>query len=267
MPEGHTIHRAARDQRSGLVGRRVGVDSPQGRFADGAARLDGLRCEAIDAYGKHLLYRFENEVSLHVHLGLFGRIRLAEPPPGEPQGEVRVRLVSEALVIAINGPTACEVLDPAQVGALVARIGPDPLRADADPERAWTRIRASRAPIGLLLMDQSVLAGIGNIYRTELLWRQRLHPAAPGRTLDRAAFDRLWADAKGLLELGVETGAIVTRDGLKRVPRTFKARVNIFKKPVCPRCGGAVRGFEQAKRRVFACETCAPPPDGVGSAV
>lgn len=133
MPEGHTIHRAARDQRPGLVGRPLAVDSPQGRFAEGAATLDGRVLKAIDAYGKHLFYRFEGELALHVHLGLFGRIRLSEPPPGEPVGEVRVRLASDALVASINGPTACEVLDPAQVDAIVARIGPDPLRLDADP--------------------------------------------------------------------------------------------------------------------------------------
>ena len=260
MPEGHTIHRAARDQRPGLVGGPLAVDSPQGRFAEGAATLDGRVLEAINAYGKHLFYRFDGELALHIHLGLFGRIRLSEPPLGEPVGEVRVRLASDALVAAINGPTACEVLDPAQVEAIVARIGPDPLRLDAEPERAWKRIAVSRAPIGLLLMEQSVMAGVGNIYRTELLWRQRLHPLAPGRTLNRDAFERLWADARHLLEVGVERGLIVTRNEDRAPARTFKGRVNVFKKPRCPRCRSPVHGFELAKRRVFACETCAPPP-------
>lgn len=109
-------------------------------------------------------------------------------------------------------------------------------------------------------MDQSVMAGVGNIYRTELLWRQRLHPLAPGRTLDRAGFDRLWTDARRLLEVGVERGLIVTRGEDRAPARTFKGRVNIFKKPRCPRCRSPVSGFELAKRRVFACETCAAPP-------
>lgn len=260
MPEGHTIHRAARDQRPGLVGEQLVVSSPQGRFAESAAIIDGRRCAAIDAYGKHLLYAFEDAPTLHVHLGLFGRVRLFPPDQGEPSGEVRIRLASRKLTVGINGPTACELLEPPAVAALLARLGPDPLRPDADPERAWRRIARSRAPLGLLLMDQSVIAGIGNIYRTELLWRARLHPLQPGRDLDRDGFDGLWADAEHLLGVGVATGAIVTRDGLKRVPRTFRARVNVFKKPRCPRCGSPVRQLALAGRKVFACEICTPPP-------
>ena len=80
MPEGHTIHRAARDQRPMLAGRTLAVASPQGRFAAGAALLDGSACRAIEAYGKHLLYDFEGERTLHVHLGLFGSFRSAAQP-------------------------------------------------------------------------------------------------------------------------------------------------------------------------------------------
>mgnify|MGYP002779812241 CR=1 FL=1 len=259
MPEGHTIHRAAREQRPGLAGERVRARSPQGRFAQGAAVLDGRRCLGIEAYGKHLLYAFEDEPALHVHLGLFGRIRVLEPG-AEPPGEVRLRLETSRMVVGINGPTACELLEPPAVDALLGRLGPDPLRCDADPERAWARMSRSRAPLGLLLMDQSVIAGAGNIYRTELLWRARLHPLSPGRSLERPLFEALWEDARRLLELGVETGAIVTRDGLKRVPRTFRARVNVFKKTRCPRCASPVQRLELAGRKAFACETCAPPP-------
>lgn len=266
MPEGHTIHRAADQQRPHLAGQMLRVSSPQGRFAEGAVRLDGRRCEAVEAYGKHLLYRFKGEVSLHLHLGLFGRIRTSVPPPPEPRGLVRVRLEAPDVIVDVNGPAVCEVLGPPEVEALLARIGPDVLRPDADPQRAWARIGASRTPIGLLLMDQSVIAGIGNIYRTELLWRALIHPETPGRDLRAEQFAALWADAAKLLRIGVETGAILTRDGLKSVPKTFKARVNIFNKPTCSRCKSQVRAFEQAKRRVFACETCAPPPDALEKA-
>ncbi|MFZ9450154.1 MAG: DNA-formamidopyrimidine glycosylase family protein, partial [Alphaproteobacteria bacterium] len=82
MPEGHTIHRAARDHGAMLAGRRLRVTSPQGRFAEGAARLDGRKCLAIEAFGKHLLYRFAGGEALHVHLGLFGMFRsFAAPAP------------------------------------------------------------------------------------------------------------------------------------------------------------------------------------------
>jgi len=263
MPEGHTIHRAARDQRPMLTGQRLEVVSPQGRFAEGAAQLDGQVCTGIDAYGKHLLYRFADVQALHIHLGLFGKFRTAKLPAPEPRGAVRVRMISGSHVVDINGPNRCEVLDLADVAALIARIGPDVLRADADPERAWTRISRSRTSIGQLLMDQSVLAGIGNIYRSEILWRQRIDPRTPGKAVPREAFDRIWADAVMLLQLGVEKNAIITRDGVKSTRTRYRERVNIFNKPACPACAGPIDRYQLATRRVFACPSCQP---GVTSA-
>lgn len=263
MPEGHTIHRAARDQRPHLAGRRLSVSSPQGRFALGAERLDGLTCLSVEAYGKHLLYGFEGDLALHLHLGLYGRFHLHAGPAPEPRGAVRVRLASLDFTVDCNGPAACEVLDAPERGRLLARIGPDVLRADADPERAWARIHTTHTGIGALLMDQSVLSGIGNIYRTELLWRARLHPLLRGRDLPRAAFDALWADARRLLEIGVETNAIVTVEGgVRAARRPFRDRVEIMRKADCPRCGGSVRELDIAGRRAFVCEHCAPPPAG-----
>ena len=259
MPEGHTIHRAARDQRPMLVGKVLDVSSPQGRFMEGAARLDGRRCTAIDAYGKHLLYRFD-DLSLHIHLGLFGRIRRVKRPAAEPRGAVRVRLMSDSHVVDINGPNSCEVLDPAEALALVDRIGPDVLRPDADRERAWARISRSRTSVGQLVMDQSVMAGIGNIYRSEILWRQRIHPDTPGQRLPREAFDRIWDDAVALLTLGVKTNAIITVDGGKKSKMRYGERVNIFAKEACPACAGTITAYEIAGRRAFACEACQPRP-------
>ncbi len=258
MPEGHTIHREARDQRPLLAGRMLRVSSPQGRFAEGAARLDGRRCETLEAYGKHLLYGFEGGDALHLHFGLYGKVRKGEGSAPEPVGAVRVRLESAEGFVDVNGPNRCEILDPAGVEKLLDRLGPDVLRPDADPERAWARIRASRTAIGLMLMDQSVLAGIGNIYRTEILWRQRLAPALPGRALPRADFERVWADSAHLLAIGVEQRAIVTVEGATRGAGRYGGVFNIFNKPDCPRCGGPVRKFAMAGRRAFACDTCQP---------
>ena len=256
MPEGHTIHRAALDQRKMLVGKVLQISSPQGRFNAGAEELTGQNCMAIEAYGKHLLYYFHLGSALHIHLGLYGRFRTAKTPAKEPRGAVRVRLLSDTHVIDINGPNTCEVLDKAGVNALINRIGPDILRADADVERAWTKINASRVAIGQLLMDQSVVAGIGNIYRSEILWRQKVNPMLPGKRLSRAVFDRLWTDAVKLLQLGVKHNAIITVDGVAKSATRYGERVNIFAKQVCPTCNAEIRKFEMAGRRVFSCETC-----------
>jgi endonuclease VIII len=259
MPEGHTIHRAARDQRPMLVGQVLDVSSPQGRFAEGAVAIDGQRCTGIEAFGKHLIYRFENGFALHIHLGLFGKFRTAKRPAAEPKGEVRVRMISATHVVDINGPNTCEVLDMVELLALTSRIGPDVLRKDADPDKAWARISKSRVSIGQLLMDQSVLAGIGNIYRSEILWRQGVHPQRPGNAVTREEFDRMWADAVHLLEIGVKNNAIITVDSFKKSQSKYGERVNIFNKPHCPACTGDIRAFEIATRRAFVCETCQPP--------
>ncbi|MEO1720557.1 MAG: formamidopyrimidine-DNA glycosylase, partial [Pseudomonadota bacterium] len=158
----------------------------------------------------------------------------------------------------INGPNTCEVLDPDQLNALTSRIGPDVLRADADPDRAFQRIAKSKAPIGKLLMDQSVIAGIGNIYRTELLWRQRIHPDTPGKSFDREMFDSLWTDAVALLEIGVKRNAIITVDDASPGRGRYRERVNIFNKSTCPRCSGSVSRMEITGRRAFVCEDCQP---------
>ena len=260
MPEGHTIHRVARDQNPLLSGQVLAVSSPQGRFAAGAARLDGRQCVTVEAFGKHLLYRFEDDEALHIHLGLFGRIRKHKVPLAEPRGAVRVRMVGATHGVDINGPSTCEVLDAPGIAALTARIGPDVLRADADPDRAFDRISRSRAPIGRLIMDQKVMAGIGNIYRTEILWRQRVHPEIPGRNIDRPTFDRIWSDARALLEIGVRKNAIITVDGAAPSRSRYRERVNIFGKETCPACDGAIRRFEIDSRRAFLCETCQPIP-------
>lgn len=258
MPEGHTLHRAAHDQSPMLAGQQLQVSSPQGRFAAGAALLDGIQCIAVEAYGKHLLYHFANQRALHIHLGLFGRFRAAKLPAREPRGAVRVRMLSSTHVVDINGPNTCEVLELPQLETLLARIGPDLLRSDADVERAWVSIHKSRVAIGQLLMDQSVVAGIGNIYRSEILWRQKVHPKTPGNQITRVVFDRLWNDAVRLLEIGVNNNAIITVDGVRKSRSKYGERVNIVGKSVCPACAADIQTFMLATRRVFVCVNCQP---------
>jgi endonuclease VIII len=132
------------------------------------------------------------------------------------------------------------------------------LRADARPDQAWARITKSRTPIGQLLMDQSIIAGIGNIYRSEILWRQRVNPQMPGSSLDRKTFDRLWEDAVHLLAIGVKHNAIITVDKSKASSSKYGERVNIFNKAECPACSKSITAFEMAGRRAFMCEACQP---------
>ena len=267
MPEGPTIHRLARDHRAWIVGQRLSVCSPQGRFADDATLIDGRKLLAIDAWGKHLFYHFASKRVVHVHLGLYGRFRRSDNPPPEPRGAVRVRMTGKRYTLDLNGPNQCEVIDEAEVEEILARLGPDPLRPHAEPTKGWRRISRSKSPVGQLIMDQSVIAGIGNIYRTELLWLLRVHPLTPGRDFTRSQFNKLWKLSRELFAIAVEHDRIITvplkslAKPLSKKPATrlrTRERFNIFNKPRCPRCGAEVKKFAMSSRRVFVCETCQP---------
>ena len=141
--------------------------------------------EGTEAYGKHLLHHYAGELTLHVHLGLYGKFADGPAEPPEPVGQVRLRLASDRHWLDLRGPTACELLTPPEVAALRARLGPDPLRGDADPERAYARIARSPTPLAALLLDQSVVAGTGLIFVTEALFRAGLPPTIAGPTADQ----------------------------------------------------------------------------------
>ena len=217
MPEGHTLHRLAGALQAAFAGRAPSASSPQGRFARGAALLDGRPVLGAQAWGKHLFVDYADDLALHVHLGLIGsfdvsalRAHPGDAGPRPPVGQVRLRLATDEHLADLRGATLCRVATPEQVDAVIARLGPDPLREGADPQRAWRRIAKSTRTIADLLMDQAVLAGVGNVYRSEVLFRQRVHPHRPGREIRCATWEALWADLRLLMPIGVALGQIVT---------------------------------------------------------
>ena len=205
MPEGHVTHALAGRIGTAFAGRPTTVSSPQGRFDDGAALLDGLALIDASAWGKHLFVEFDRDRWLNVHLGLIGKFsvmrhNLAPDPerPGMPDGQVpvvgqvRLRLLNDTWVADLRAPTVCAVVTPEKVAQIQARLGPDPLRPDADPDLAWRRISRSTKPIAELLMDQGVLAGVGNVYRCEVLFRHRVDPFRPGKEIRPSTWLAIW---------------------------------------------------------------------------
>jgi len=269
MPEGHTIHRAARDHTRALCGQALVVSSPQGRF-DAEALTSGapVRLLRVDAYGKHLLYVFEGERTVHVHLGLFGKFYRRKQPAPAARPSTRMRLASDSVVIDLVGPTACELLTPGAQAELLARLGPDPLRADADPARFVATAARSRVAIGALLLDQSVIAGVGNVYRAEALHMARIHPATPSRALSAAALQALWDLLRALLERGVRDRRIITRDPAEPsagTRRTRGARLHVYRRRECASCAGPVKRTQLRARAIYLCERCQPPPSAIPS--
>jgi endonuclease-8 len=261
VPEGHTLHRLARLHQRKFGGQPVGVSSPQGRFADGAAMVDGRVLRRASAYGKHLFHHYTGGPIVHVHLGLYGAFTDWELP-AEPVGEVRMRMIGAGFGTDLRGPAACEVLDEAQVDAVLARLGPDPLRRDADPVGAWKRITKSRRQIGALLMDQAVIAGVGNVYRNELLFRHRIDPYRPGTAVDESEFDALWTDLVELMRVGYRRGKIhAVRPEHDRGAPSYapgRPRTYVYRRAgeACRVCGTTVLTAVLEGRNVFWCPTC-----------
>ena len=320
MPEGHSVHRITRQFALHFVGERVAVSSPQGRFASGAAELDGHVITDAKAVGKQMFLEFDNGLWLRVHLGMYGawdfagditadatiasangrigqtnqkgtvvgahedslasigaprrtRLRMAESErvqdpiesfPPEPIGQVRVRLLTDRTVADLRGPTACEVQLPEQVAATIAKLGPDPLVDDVQEgeERFVATVRKKATPIGLLLMDQSVVSGIGNVYRAELLFRARQDPHTPGKLVAEDTVRALWRDWVYLLGVGVETGQMMTMDDLdeEAYARALASRddrhwVYHREGEPCRVCGTPIVMEMAAGRKLYFCPT------------
>ena len=240
----------------------MAVCSPQGRFADGAQLVNGRVLLKASAWGKHLFHHYEGGPIVHVHLGLYGTFSDFPLPMAPPVGQVRMRMVGQEFGTDLRGPTACEVLDEERVDAVIARLGPDPLRADAAPERAWERIRRSRRPIGALLMDQAVIAGVGNVYRNELLFRHRIDPYRPGTSITHEEYDDLWIDLVELMHVGLRRGKIhVVRPEHDSGPPSYgpgRPRTYVYRRAgdPCRVCGTPVLTSVLEGRNVFRCPTC-----------
>lgn len=264
MPEGHTLHRLALDLNDAFQSQTLAVSSPQGRFAESAAELDGTTMVEATAHGKHLFCEFEHDVYLHVHLGLIGKFWITRPTP--PRGAVRVRLETPEAVGDLRGPILCVLKTPAEVAAQIAELGPDPLRPDADPDLAWTRISRSRRSIAALLMDQRILSGVGNVYRAEVLFRNRLDPHRPGVELKRRSWNAIWSDLLELMPQGVldqrintvreEHLAAVRAAGGGRGRRGGRNYVYRRTGLPCWVCGTPVQTEVLAGRNLFWCRRC-----------
>lgn len=263
MPEGHTAHRAARHHHQWFAGGPVAVTSPQQTFP-GAALVTGHVMLRADAHGKHLFHHWETGHVTHVHLGLFGRFFDHDCPPPPPRDTARMRLVNASRAIDLVGATVCELLVPDEVAAIINRLGPDPLRDDADPDRAWMALQRRSVGIGRALMDQKVLAGVGNVYRAELLFAHRLHPDVPANTVDKETWDAMWTTLVGWMRYGRRYGRIVTTTpeevGRPRSRMTDDQRLRVYKREYCRECGTPIRRWDLAGRWGYACESCQVPP-------
>jgi endonuclease VIII len=245
VPEGDSLHRAARRLQV-LVGEPLQVETPHPRAqaAIDAQALDGRRLEAVEAVGKNLVLRFEDGIVLRSHLRMSGR--WAVRPRGEPR--------SGRPWLVLRGASAEGVLWNGPVLELhtraLARLGPDILAAPPDVPAMLVRLRAAdpQRRLGDVLQDQTLVAGIGNMWMAETLWRARLSPWLHLREVPEADRARVLETAAELMRASVDAGREPAKQAHGRAGRP------------CRRCGTPIRAFGQgdANRTAYWCPACQP---------
>ena len=248
MPEGDALHRAARRLQA-LVGHTVEVETPNPRAAATgvAERLDGRRLESVEAVGKNLLLTFEGGLVLRSHLRMSGRWTVRErgtATRGRPwlvlRGAAHEAVLWGGPVLELNRRAA-------------RRVGPDILARPPEIERMVANLRSVSADreLGDALLDQRLIAGIGNLWRAEALWRARVSPWRPLAETDDEELRAVLREAAKLMRRSVDAG---------REERAVYRRAG---RP-CPRCGTPIesRGQGDANRTAYWCPSCQPRDRG-----
>jgi endonuclease-8 len=256
MAEGDTIHRTARALREGLAGKRIlHVEVPSGRSplrlrSDRLERLRGATLIDAEARGKHLLLHFDRDLVLHSHLGMRGSWRLVSAGEGAPSGRRAWVVLSAADVEAVElGGSRLDIRTEQEIRSdpRLRLLGPDVLGSQFDAATGVTALRGADQSrrVGEVLLDQRVLAGIGNVYKSEGCWSARIDPWQVLGELGDDELRRLVIETAALMRYGLETG---------RTPKSIYRRVG----QPCPRCGDAIqaRGQGDANRMTYWCESC-----------
>ena len=261
MPEGHTIHRLARDLNKTLRPGPLAASSPQGRFAAGASQIDGAELTEATAYGKHLFLDFADAPMVHIHLGLIGKFRRKKPET-EVRGQIRLRLEGTERLWDLSGPMVCAVIDPEDFHTITGPLGPDPLRADGTAEEFARRLARRKMAIAGALLNQEVVAGIGNVYRSEFCFLVGIDPTTPANRLADGDVEALWDLAGDQLRRGVKLNRITTRDteevGKTAGRITGDDRLYVYKRAgkSCHRCSTPIERIEVGQRKAWWCPTC-----------
>ena len=262
MPEGHTVHRLAAGLKQTLGGGLVEATSPQGRFELGAALIDGEEIVSSRAWGKYLFVNWTGGQTLHVHLGLIGKFRNRGANPGEPRDSIRLRLRNDTACWDLTGPTRCEIVTPSQRRLIESKLGADPLRLRHDVASARARFARSTKPVGAMLLDQTVIAGLGNVYRAEILFLCGIHPNRPSKDMTDDDFDAVWSESGRLLKIGVRTGRIITTDpveiGRPRSRMRSADALYVYHREHCRRCGSNIATVVLGGRPIQFCPECQP---------
>ena len=241
-------------------------------FAPGevARELEGERVRALDRRGKYLIVRFESGRALLIHLRMTGSLRHAPGGtlPDDPHRRAIVTLDDGADLAYrdVRRFGTWLLLEPAEVDAYIdARVGPEPLEPSFRARDLAARLANRRARVKAAILDQRTVAGIGNIYADEALWRARVHPLRRANGLDRREVQALHRSIRRVLELGIARQGATLRD-YARPGGESGAMQDEFKvygragEP-CDRCGTPIERISAAGRGTWYCPSCQPSPE------
>jgi endonuclease VIII len=273
MPEGDTIYRTAEHLRP-LVGHQVtgarAWPRPGVRRVADLSRLVGSTITSVEARGKQLLIGFDNGLTIRSHLRMTGSWRRFGPGERWSRPSYQASAMVETtggVAVAFNTPVVELLTDAARRRSpVLAALGPDLLGEAFDPAEALRRLRERDAqPLGVALLDQRAVAGIGNVYKSEVAFIEGLDPWAPVAAFSDAELSSALATARRLLRTNVARGPRNTTGS-----RGFGQGLWVYNRAgrPCRRCGGSIRSRRQGElaRVTYWCPTCQPtrpePPPG-----
>lgn len=257
MPEGDTLHLIAREVAPLVGGTVVRVTLP--RSDQPTRALVGRRVDDVRAHGKHLVVSLSGPVLL-VHLKMTGSVRLSAPPARGPGHALSLALETERLALVVLRAPIVRVLSAAALREYLARLGPDPIREDFDPDEAVRRLRArGQTPLALALTDQSAVAGIGNEWKSELLFDQHLDPFAAVAAFSDEELRALCVRAAEVMRAQVASRRFPRRMRSGRFPLAVYGRAG----EPCLDCGTTIARAHQGRpgetpRSTYSCHRCQP---------
>ncbi len=252
MPEGDTVFRTAETLRAALAGKRVVSAQP-----DRLRRLAGTTVTEVKPVGKHLLIRFDNGLALHTHMRMRGvwRVHRRGEKWARPAWQVKALLeTADVVAVCFGAPVVDLVRDEM---ARVGHLGPDILGEGWDSGVVLARARSMGGPIGELMLDQRVTAGIGNVYRCEALWERKVNPWTPSNKLSDSELIALFEVARNAMLANLGGGFE------RRFPGRGRGAVHGRTGRPCPRCATPIRVRAQGEhaRLAYWCPACQPTPE------
>jgi formamidopyrimidine-DNA glycosylase len=272
MPELPEVETTINDLKPDVEGKTIaGVEIPDdhaiaapsaGQFKKG---LTGHKITELTRRGKHLLFKLDNGHFLIVHLRMTGSLLLKKPAE-DAEKFIRV-------ILRLAGGNAIHFRDPRRFGRMwlvddpnvvVGKLGPEPLEAGFTPTVLAAILKGRKTPIKSTLLDQKLIAGIGNMYADEALYHARIHPLLPAGSLKKAEIDRLFEAIQvvlrqGIREKGASTETYIRPGGAKGAAH-LQFRVAHQKGKTCPVCGGPIERIVVGQRGTFFCPRCQKLP-------